>query len=256
MATLVGSIAIVVLFTPADVESSPGFQPVPVDMGYAKERSYGWDLSRRQAIRNIHNDNGYPNRLDSTGVSRATFLCDLPNGRYRASLFAGGLWRTSIDEMNRLVSVNSREVVRDERPYNELMDKEYFRYANATLITPDDLARPGYAVWDKYLARRYRRYDFSFEVSDGQLRLEIQHGYANGLIVFPERLQDRYRQIIDDLERARRRWKAKPATCCRPIRFASGTASTDRNAARRLVPRTRSIRHTCRAGTCVSFSRT
>jgi hypothetical protein len=192
-------------FVPQDLEPSPGFTGVPADLKYTEAQAYGWDLSRRPAVASVHGNNGYPNKLDSSGATRATFVCDLPAGRYLASLYMGGLWRTSINEMNRLVMLNGREVVRDERPYNQLMDEEYFRCSSATLVTPDDLARPGYAVWDKYLARRYKRYDFELEASTKPTKLEIRQGYANGLILFPANMEAEYRKTIEQFEGQRQR---------------------------------------------------
>ncbi|MHC4400940.1 MAG: hypothetical protein ACYTG0_14785 [Planctomycetota bacterium] len=192
-------------FIPQNLEPSPGFTGVPADLKHTEGRAYGWDLSRRPAVANVHVNNGYPNRLDATGATRATFVCDLPAGRYLASIYMGGLWRTSIDEMNRWVMLDGREVVRDERPYNQLMDEEYFRCAGATLVTPDDLKRGGYAVWDQYLARRYKRYDFRFEAGPEPTRLEIRQGYANGLIVFPASMEAEYRRAIEQFEHERQR---------------------------------------------------
>ena len=192
-------------FAETDTSPMPGFTAVPADQRYTAERGHGYDSSRRSSLVNVHNDNAYPNRLDATGVARGTFLCDLPNGRYLASLYTGGVWRTSVAAMNRVVLANGQEAVRDERPHDQLMDEEYFRFAKTTLVTADDLNRPGFAVWDKYLARRYRRYDFAFEVRKGRLKLQVVKGYANGLIIFPEAMKAEYQSTIDRFEVGRQR---------------------------------------------------
>jgi len=192
-------------FTPVDVKPTPGFTGVPADLAYTKEKGFGWSVRGRRAIGNTHNGNGYPETLDSTGVRSATFLCDLPNGHYLASMYMGSLWRTLIDDMNHVIGMGRQNVVNDVRSHNQLMDEEYFRHAKATLVTPDDLARPGYAVWDKYIARRYRRHDFEFDVVNKQAALRIRRGYANGLVIFPAKLKAEYQKAINQIEEIRQR---------------------------------------------------
>lgn len=191
-------------FTPIDVEPVPGFTGVPADLKHTEEKGHGWELRRRPVVNRTHDDNAYPTRLDATGVSGATFLCDLSDGRYLASIYMGALWRTSIGEMNHVVVIDGEDVIGHERSHEQLMDEEYFRYARATLVTGDDLARPGQAVWDRYIARRYRRHDFQFEVRGGRLGLEIKRGYANGLVIFPASREAEYRETIERFERDRR----------------------------------------------------
>lgn len=192
-------------FTEVDDKPAPGFTAVPPDLTYSAGKGYGWDIRKPGRRMRTHSGKGYPNSLDSSGVRAATFICDLPNGRYRASIYMGGLWRTQVSDMNHAVSVGQERVVDDVRGFDQLMDEEYFRYSSATLVTPDDLERPGYAVWDRYLARRYRRHDFGLDVRDGRLDLKIRNGHANGIVVFPEEIEAGYEKALDQIDRMRQR---------------------------------------------------
>lgn len=197
-------------FTPAGVEPTAGFTAVPADVGYSKRVGCGWKDPRKDArpsrswrSQGVRYLRGYPSHLDGGGVRESTFVCDLPNGKYLASIYMGSLWRLTIARMNHVASVGDRKVVDQVRSHDELMDQEYFRYTAATLVDGDDLARPGYAVWDKYIVPRFPRYDVEFEVTDGKLELKFEMGYANALVIFPTRMKAEYDKAVVEIEAMR-----------------------------------------------------
>jgi Carbohydrate family 9 binding domain-like/Glycoside hydrolase 123 N-terminal domain len=192
-------------FTAIGIKPATGYTAVPFDLAYSKQKGFGWRLKPGQKLRTVHSDNGYPTKVDSAGVRQIVFICDLPNGKYFASAHMGGVWRTDIKEMNHIIHVDGKEVVKDERSFNQLMDEEYFSRANATLVTSDDINRPGDTVWEKYITRRYRRQDFEFEVRDGQALFAFKSGYVNGLIIFPEQLADQRVKALDQIDKSRQR---------------------------------------------------
>jgi len=190
--------------------SEPGAEPVAgftaVDPSRSFDRvgDFGWRLRPGQVLGpgQIVSQAGYPTLLQAHAARRMTFSCALPDGRYVASIYMGALWRTSIETMNHVVTVEGEPVVNDVRSHERLMDEEYFRYVHDTLVTRDDIERGGLAVYDRYIRPRYRRHDFDVEVSGGRLDLEILQGFASALVITPATAKREHLRAVTALDDA------------------------------------------------------
>ncbi|MBN1671059.1 MAG: PD40 domain-containing protein [Kiritimatiellae bacterium] len=183
-------------------EAARGFAPVPFDRDFAQSKDYGWTTPPKRSKVYEYNYPNYPTRLYGQGAERATFACRIAPGRYAVSLFTGRYWRNDILETNHRVSVNGEPVVNENRSLDELMDTEYFRHVQATLVTHDDLERKGLAVFDKYLRWQYRRHDFEIDAVNETLTVQALNGRICGLVITPVALKREHQAAMQELDRA------------------------------------------------------
>ena len=188
----------------ADIEPVAGFNAVSPNRSFDHAGDYGWQLRPGKVLSRgqLASQPGYPTRLQSHAVRRATFSCALPDGPYFVSIYMGALWRTTIEMMNHVVEVKRESVVNDVRDRDRLIDEEYFRYVHATLVTRDDIERGGLAVYDRYIRPRYRRRDFNVEVTGGRLDLAIRQGFASAVVITPAAAESAHRRAVDAFDGA------------------------------------------------------
>ena len=191
--------------------ATAGFTAVPFNRQFSAEGGFGFDFSDPSDPPAAYNRDGYPTRFLGSHLSRhARFRVALAPGDYRVSLYMGGYWRSYPGPEQHLVEFNGERLVEESSDWTEtydLRDYWYFKHVEATLVTDDHVAsdRRGYAVYDDYIAPRYRRHDVTVTVSDsGEFAnlLEVWNGngFMSGVVITPVADQAAHDAALADFE--------------------------------------------------------
>jgi hypothetical protein len=177
-------------FVAAGAPAATGFVAVPPDRSLAGSGDYGWDVAAGGRIPSGNYSvysKGYPTTLQAVGVRRETFVAgQLPPGDYRVTVYVGGIWRSGVTDLNHHVTANGVDLIDESASRDELMDTRYFGFTDATLVTRDDVERGGAAIYDRYIAPRFRDVRATVSVgSDGKLSVQALSGYMDAVVITP-----------------------------------------------------------------------
>ena len=193
-------------------EAALGFDAVPFDRAFRDGFGLVFTKGQKEVDKTFdrRTDTGYPTVLEGTGVLAQdgrsyTFTRDLPDGRYVCTAYMGGMPKHHIANFNHVLVVNGKRVVDGERPINELVDKEFFRHVEATLVTPADLKEPGRRIYDLYIRPVWKRHDFEATIAGGRLTVEIKSGQLNALVITPAAKEADHQAAMEKLDADRER---------------------------------------------------
>ena len=195
-------------FGSTDSETFPGFTQVAGEDSYNPAKGYGWQGSRRSYARiGFKIINPDPLCYDSVHAEDATFELNLPNDDYEVVLLCGdigtykGFYHPKKETLGvrtgYSVAAQGVAVVKVAALDEESFQQWLFKYA-------DDDWQPGYNVWDKYIAPRYRLHRLPVRIKDGRLTLAFRDCPVSMLAVYPAEYKTKIDREIRQLDKDRR----------------------------------------------------
>ena len=159
-------------FTSQKDNQDSGFKKVTTQNSYNSESGFGfvdpkfWRVEDSQWV-------GAPYRY-SIGIQSGSFKVKLPNGNYQLSLSFErlGYWDVSFWK-DRTIIVNGKAVFKESRSNGRDYLKDYLKFES---IVPNAHDHP----FDLYLSKIFTPHEFSFQVTKGELELEVD-GDATGI---------------------------------------------------------------------------
>jgi hypothetical protein len=201
---------------PPDSTVMEGFLPVGRETQYSPQRTYGWRRAPGVEYANRRFRDcpdpltadwvapGSPDRPGTVGRGFMEFLVDLPNGPYDVVVWCENYatpnsWRDWYDQAARWsIQAEGKTVHRVAIDHTTFVRDRYYRHL-------DEDYHAGEAVWDRFIAPRFRPVRFHTVVEDGQLTLVFEACPVNGLIVAPAADREATEAFLADLDRRRRK---------------------------------------------------
>lgn len=173
-----------------------GFRALSPETGYTGAAGFGF-LSASGA----RDTAGYTDHLSRDLVAQGNFRADLPDGSYRLWLLTGDsqtgstMTRFYFDQS---LSVNGREVYRDDTAPAEFFRERHFRHY-------DDFWVPGMDYYDTFVAGRFREHHFEAKAENGRLEVSWRNLPVCAMVIFPADRSPEMEVEIDWLRGRRRR---------------------------------------------------
>jgi hypothetical protein len=166
-------------FYGVDRPAAAGTLPVTMKSQYTKQAGYGLaNVSGLQAA--LRAQGKFPVFGDGIGGEKVTFLADVPNGKYEVQAIAfasaGG---EGVRCLGYSIDAQGKRVVDSPRTEDAF-------YSGAGLYWgTDKFHDPTRTMWQQYGRDYFTTHTFQAEVTDGQLRLEVNNGAIYAAWVYP-----------------------------------------------------------------------